>query len=273
MRAVNLIPPDQRGGGSVGAGRSGGAAYAVLALLLGFAVLAVAYGKASRTVSSEQSKAAELTARAQQDNAAAEALAPYTSFASLRQERESAVNQLVDTRFDWAHAFHELGRVLSNQTSISSLSGQIGGTESATATATPPPAASAPASPAAGGAAAASASTVSSSTPAGSVPTFSLQGCASSQTAVAQMLQRLRLIDGVKEVTLQSSTKSGGGSSSSASGNCPEGSPVFSVTITFEPLPSASEAASAAGAKTVAATSSASPSSTPSTTAPGGSVR
>ena len=29
MRAVNLIPGDQRGGGSVGAGRSGGAAYAV----------------------------------------------------------------------------------------------------------------------------------------------------------------------------------------------------------------------------------------------------
>ena len=49
MRAVNLIPPDQRGGGSVGAGRSGGAAYAVLALLLGFAVLAVVYGKSSRT--------------------------------------------------------------------------------------------------------------------------------------------------------------------------------------------------------------------------------
>jgi Tfp pilus assembly protein PilN len=273
MRAVNLIPPDQRSGGSVGAGRSGGAAYAVLALLLGFAVLAIVYGKASRTVSSDQSKAAALTARAQQDTAAAEALAPYTSFVSLRQQRESAVTELVDTRFDWAHAFHELGRVLNNQTSISALSGQIGATEATAATATPPPSAS----PSSATGASAASSTVSSATPAGSVPTFTLTGCATSQSAVAQTLQRLRLIDGVKEVTLQSSTKSAGGSSASSSGNCGESSPVFNVTITFEPLPSASEAASAVGAKTVAATSSATssttPSTTPSTTAPGGSAR
>ena len=65
MRAVNLIPSDQRSGGSVGAGRSDGAAYAVLALLVGVAVLAVLYGKASRTVSSDKAKAATLTAQAQ----------------------------------------------------------------------------------------------------------------------------------------------------------------------------------------------------------------
>jgi HAMP domain-containing protein len=279
MRAVNLIPSDQRGGGSVGAGRSGGAAYAVLALLLGFAVLAIAYGKASRTVSSDQSKAAALTAQAAQDKAAAEALAPYTSFVSLRKQRESAVTELVDTRFDWAHAFHELGRVLNNQSSISSLSGEIGATEAAAPAAATPPASSSSTAPSATGASATTTGAVSSATPAGSIPTFTLTGCGSSQKAVAQMLQRLRLIDGVKEVTLQSSTKSGSGSSASAGGSCPSSAPVFSATITFEPLPSASEAASAAGAKTVADTSPASPSTTappstpPSTTAPGGSAR
>ena len=45
--------------------------------------------------------------------------------------------------------------------------------------------------------------------PAGSVPTFTLAGCATSQTEVAQTLDRLRLIDGVSEVTLQSSTQGG----------------------------------------------------------------
>jgi hypothetical protein len=264
MRAVNLIPSDQRSGGSVGAGRSGGAAYAVLALLLGFAVLAIAYGKASRTISSDQSKAAALTARAQQETAAAEALAPYTSFVSLRQQREAAVTELVDTRFDWAHAFHELGRVLNNQASISSLSGQVGSTEGAAPAA---PAASSSSSSTSGATPAASA--VSSATPAGSVPTFTLSGCASSQTAVAQTLQRLRLIDGVNEVTLESSTKAANSGGSSSGGACPASAPVFNVTITFEPLPSASEAASAAGAKTVAATGSAS---TPSTPASGGST-
>ena len=63
---------------------------------------------------------------------------------------------------------------------------------------------------------------VSSATPAGSVPTFTLSGCATSQKAVAQMLQRLRLIDGVSEVTLQSSTKRGGsGAAQRRPGGCP----------------------------------------------------
>jgi hypothetical protein len=271
MRAVNLIPTDQRGGGSVGAGRSGGAAYAVLALLAGFAVLAIAYGKATRTVSSDQSKAASLTATAQQDKAAAEALAPYTTFVALRQQREDAVTELVDTRFDWAHAFHELGRVLGNQTSISSLSGQIGATQPSSASAASPPAASSSSSSSAAAPAAAtasSASTVSSATPAGSVPTFALSGCATSQAAVAQTLQRLRQMDGVEEVTLQSSVK-GGGSGGTSGGACPPTAPVFTATITYEPLPSATQAASAAGAKTVAATST----TTPATPSTGGSAR
>ncbi len=67
------------------------------------------------------------------------------------------------------------------------------------------------------------------------------------------MLQRLRLIDGVAEVTLQTSTKGGSTGASSSGGGCPPNSPVFSVSLTFEPLPSASESAAAAspGTKTV----------------------
>ena len=40
------------------------------------------------------------------------------------------------------------------------------------------------------------------SDPSGSVPTLTLTGCANSQPVVAQMLQRMKLIDGVKEATL-----------------------------------------------------------------------
>jgi hypothetical protein len=87
------------------------------------------------------------------------------------------------------------------------------------------------------------------------VPTFVLTGCASSQPAVAQMLERLRLIDGVGSVTLQSSTKG-----ASASGGCPADSPVFNVQIAFDALPSTT--AAAASAKTVAD----SPATTPTTT-------
>ncbi len=257
MRAVNLIPGDQRKSGSVGSGRSEGAAYAVLTLLAVIALLALLYGKDSRAVSSNKSKAATITAEAQAAQARASALAPYTSFVSLREQRAQAVAALVDTRFDWAHAFHEFGRVLSGQTSITGLTGTIvpAGEESSTA------AAAAAAKPSA---------TVSSATPAGSVPTFQLAGCAKSQRAVADMLQRLRLIDGVAEVTLQSSTKgSTAAGATSNSGGCPSTAPVFAVTVSFDPLPSASASAAAAGAKqtTVAASSSTASTSTSSSAA------
>lgn len=247
MRAVNLIPADQRSGSSVGAGRSEGGAYAVLGLLAGIAVLALLYGMAHHQISSRRSEIASVTARAQQAQSAASQLAPYTSFISLREQRTQAVAQLVDSRFDWAHVFHEFGRVLPADVSISSLTGQIG--VSAT------PAAAAPAAPAASATSASSAASasapVASVTPPGSVPTFTLAGCASSQPGVARMLERLRLIDGVGTVTLQSSTKGAGGGTN---GGCGERAPVFSVQISFEALPSTT--AAAAAAKTVANTSS-----------------
>ena len=50
MRAVNLIPDDQRSGVSLGAGRSEGTAYAVVVLLGGLAVLAFLYGSARHQI-------------------------------------------------------------------------------------------------------------------------------------------------------------------------------------------------------------------------------
>jgi hypothetical protein len=260
MRAVNLIPADQRSGASVGVGRSEGGAYAVLGLLAGVALLALLYGLASHQVAKRRSESAALAAKVAQAEVQASRLAPYTSFLALREQRVEAVNTLISSRFDWAHAFHEFGRVLPTDVSISSLTGAIGAAAATTAAATPTPPAAATATPAAAGTAAA-ASTVTSATPPGSVPVFTLAGCAVSQPAVARMLERLRLIDGVSEVTLQSSTAGSGG------GGCPAGGPAFSVQITFDALPTPSVSATAA--KTVATSSAASASSaTATTTAP-----
>jgi len=261
MRAVNLIPGDQRSSGGIGAGRSGGAAYALLAVLGAFAVLAVMYGKASRVVSSDKSKAASLNAHAAQDKAAAEQLAPYTSFVALRQQREQAVTTIVDTRFDWAHAMHELGRVIPAGVSVGSLTGQVGSGSSSTSATTPAPAASSTPG--------ASASAVASATPAGSVPTFTLSGCAHNQKTVALLLQRLRLMDGVTEVTLQNSTKGTGAGSAGSGGGCPPHAPVYNVTITYEALPSASQSAAATRTKSVSDTA-AGAAPAPSTPSPGG---
>ncbi|HWX95382.1 MAG TPA: hypothetical protein VNZ01_00905 [Solirubrobacteraceae bacterium] len=234
MRAVNLIPADQRGGASRRAGRSQGAAYAVLGLLAGLALLAVAYGVARHQVSDRTSKAVALETRVQQVQAEAAKLAPYSSFIALREQRVQAVSQLVNSRFDWAHAFHELGRVLPANVAITALAGAVGSTTG--------PAGSGPASGPAHstGAGAGAGGSVASATPPGSVPTFNISGCAKTQSTVALTLERLRLIDGVSAVSLVSSTKSaaGGGSTGSTGGGaCPGSYPVFNVLVTFDALP------------------------------------
>ena len=246
MRAVNLIPSEQRSGASVGAGRSEGGAYAVLALIAGVAVLALLYGSASHQMSSRRTQAAALSAQAQQAQSAAEQLAPYTSFVALREQRTQAVATLAESRFDWAHVLHEFGRVLPSGVTISALGGTIGAVSAASS-------ASTSSTPATSGTAASAAPTTSA-TPAGSIPTFTLTGCATSQPTVALTLGRLRLIDGVKEVTLQSSTSSGSGISSGA--GCTGRYATFAATVVFDPL--AATSAVAAASKTVSDSSGAS---------------
>jgi Tfp pilus assembly protein PilN len=224
MRAVNLIPVEQRGGSGPAAGRSEGGAYAVLVLLAGMAGLALLYGSARHEISSRRDKAASLAVQTQQAQAMVAQLAPYTSFLAMREQRVKAVSELAQSRFDWAYAFHELGRVLPKDASISSLNGSVGsaggGSSSSSASA-----------------GAASGGPVTSATPPGSVPTFTLSGCATSQSEVAQTLNRLRLMNGVSDVTLQSSAKASGSGGSTGNGGCAGGGPAFSATITFDPLP------------------------------------
>jgi Tfp pilus assembly protein PilN len=222
MRAVNLIPVEQRGGAGPAAGRSEGGAYAVLVLLAGLAVLALVYGMARHQISSRQGHIAALMNEAQQAQAKASQLAPYASFLTMREQRVQAVSQLAESRFDWAHAFHELGRVLPASVSISSLTGSVGGSGSSPSGGS-----------GRGAASVGSGGTVTSATPPGSVPTFTLSGCAKSQLDVAETLVRLRLINGVSSVELQSSSKPASGSG----GSCPGAGPTFTLQINFDPLP------------------------------------
>jgi hypothetical protein len=232
MKAVNLIPGEQREGGAGLAGltgRSGGGALIVLGMIAGIAVLVAMYGTAHHSVSSQAGEVASISAEASAVRASAGRLTPYTSFVTMADERTHTVAQLVQARFDWSHSLHELGRVLPAGTSLSALHGAVGAGETSSSS----PSASSSTSAAAAGAPA-------SSTPPGSTPIFTLTGCAKSQTVVAQALQRLRLMDGASEVQLQSSTKSDTGSSSGgASGGCPANDPAFTAQVTFTGLPAA----------------------------------
>lgn len=229
MRAVNLIPSEARGDAGLGGGRSGGGAYAVLGLLAGLTLLVLLYGIARHQVSSRRSEVAAINARAQRATENDGQLSKYTSFVALHQERMQAVTQLANSRFAWAHSMYELGRVLPQGVSIASLSGSVG---TASEHSSGPPAK---------GSSAASAPAVASATPPGSVPTFTLTGCATSQPTVAVMLTRLSLIHGVAEATLQASSSSsgggaGGGGGGASSHSCPPGAPTFTVLVTYQPL-------------------------------------
>jgi Tfp pilus assembly protein PilN len=253
MKAVNLIPSEQRSGGAVGA-RSGGAVFLVLGLLGGFVVLALLYGLSRHQLESRRAEAATLTKRAQEIKAQATQLAPYTAFMAMREQRLQAIAQLVGSRFDWSSAMGELSRVLPGDVALTTLQGTIASAAATSAVSAP---STANAKTAASGSA--SASAVSSATPPGATPTFTLGGCAASQTVVAQVLVRLRLISGVSSVTLQSSTKSG--SSGSGGGACPSEDPVFNIQVSFQPLPAAPALSTEAPGSTTPAASSGVPAS------------
>lgn len=239
MRAVNLIPEDQRSGAAMGS-RSGGAVFLVLGLLAGVVVLAGLYGIAHSKLESRNSEVASLNKQAAAVQAQATRLAPYTTFSAMREARVQAVAQLVGSRFDWSSAMGELSRVLPSDVALTSVQGTIGSSESAGAKATST------------ASTASTSSSVTSSTPPGATPALTLSGCAASQSVVAQTLVRLRLISGVSAVELQSSTKSG---TSAAGGSCTGGDPVFNVEVTFNPLPAVTPTASssASGASTAGA--------------------
>ncbi len=231
MKAVNLIPVERRVGAGVGLGRSQGGAYAVIALVGVFALLLFVYGKASHEISSDNSQAAKVTSEAEQARSDAGALARYNGLIAQSEARTTAAESLMDQRFDWSHALHELSRVLPSGVSIASLAGTIAATEASKKAAS----ASTSSSGSSTSGSASASSSVSSATPAGTVPSVILTGCANSQTVVAETLQRLRLITGVKEAQLTSSVSSTGSGNGSTS--CPSPNPTFTVSVTFEPLP------------------------------------
>jgi Tfp pilus assembly protein PilN len=227
VRPVNLIPPEQRIGGHKPM-KGGPLAYivigAMVAALLGVTLLVVTDNQIS------ESKA-EIT-QLQNEQAAVEArankLAAYTQFHSVREQRVATVVSLADSRFDWDRVLRELALVLPSDVSLESLTG------TAKPGVTPEGAPSLP---------------LRASIPG---PALEMTGCASSQGAVAGLIQALKDIDGVTRVGVESSTAGSDSEgvesdSAGASGGCQSGSSTahFQIVAAFDAAPIPSEAAAA----------------------------
>jgi Tfp pilus assembly protein PilN len=230
MKAVNLIPLDERRGAAAAA-RSGGAVYALLAALATLAVLAATYGLVTRAAHDRARQLADVTARADAADAAAGRLSAYVDFAALRQQRTAAVKTLAGGRTDWAHILREIARTMPSDAWLTSLHGTTGAS-------TGPAPAGAAASPAPAAAAATAAA----------APSIELGGCTTSQTAASRLMVDLRSIDGIADVKLNSSAKGATSQASPASGGSGSGSgpcsgpgrATFAMTLAFKaPAPGA----------------------------------
>ena len=216
MKAVNLLPESAR------RSATGIAAYAVLGVL-GLALLAVTMVTlTNRQVADKRAEVARVKAEAAASEGRKGSLERYTAFSGLRAKRVETVTSLAKSRFDWAGTLRELSRTIPDGTSLSSLRGTV----------TPAVAVDGGSDP------------LRASLP---VPAIELQGCTTSQKAVARMMTAMRQISGVQRVSLSSSEK---GEGASGDAGCAAGAPVFSMTVFYKAQEGSMAAGSAAAGQT-----------------------
>lgn len=257
MRSVNLIPPEDRRGGSA-PNRSGPLAYVVVATLA--LILAGVFGVVSfnKRVADRQTEATALEARAAEAEARASSLAAFISFQQLHDTRVLTIDQLAKSRFDWERVLRELSYVLPNHVSLTGLSGSVApgvGEEGGTA--------------------------LRDSIPG---PALTMTGCGKSHRDIARLVAAMKDIDGVTRVIAINSTKSESVTAPSTASaddqapatdaNCETNtSPGFSLVAAFDgiaPTTTPDGAPVAPPAATATATPTSTPAAAPTTASDGG---
>jgi Tfp pilus assembly protein PilN len=199
----------------------------LLVIVLAFVTV---YVVTANSVSSKKSQLASVKQQVAQVQTEVNRLNSYAQFEKLAQARAATVRQIAATRFDWHGALADLSKVVPANTSLQSLVATVSSSTSG-----------------------AGASSGSGGSGGGSVrgdinaPAFALKGCTHTQNQVAQLMSRLRLINGVTRVTLEDSAaqssgtggaavSSSGGSGGSSSGGCPANGPSFDMVVFFQPV-------------------------------------
>ena len=207
MKAVNLVPSEQRR--AKPSGKGAGGSYVVLGLLAVLLVMAVAYVTTSNKVNENETKAAEARQQAEAYEAQAAQLGSFTNFAAIKEQRLAAVVAAAQTRFDWERLMREVSRVMPTDSWLQTTDASVHGESTA----------GSPADPAA-------------LTPTGPAATF--VGCTPRQSDVAKILVRLRNMHRVTDVELNESIREQATEASLEScGRLYK----FDVTVHFTPAP------------------------------------
>ena len=218
MKAVNLIPSEQRKARPTGQGAGG--AYVAVGVLGVLLVMALLYVLTANSVNDNKSKAAAAQQQADVLEAQAKQLGSFTNFSAIKEQRLVSVISTAQGRFDWERLVRELSRVMPEDSWLQSADASVSGDDSST-----------PSS---------SSSSTSTSEAAPTGPTATLTGCTPKQRDVAQLLVRLRQMYRVSDVTLNGSTREEG-SNETTFDNCGRYY-HFDVTVSFAPTAPASEA-------------------------------
>ncbi len=220
MRAVNLIPRDERRGGGGAGGRSGGAVYIVLGALAALVVMVAALAMSGRTVDDKKADLVRVEQAATASEAKAASLKSYADFRALRTSRAATVRSIAESRFDWSFVVHELARTIPANVWLTAITGTV------------TPSVPLKVKPATAGLRSAL-----------NTPALELLGCTTDQESVSRMLSALRQVDGVRRVTLQSALKSDAATSVGQQGlgsDCRYGSkryPKFTMVVFFDAKP------------------------------------
>lgn len=203
MRPVNLLPSDQRRHRATGA-RSG-SAYVVVGVLAVLVAMVAGFILTSNSVNERKTQAAEARSEADQLEARANSLGPFSAFATVKEQRVTAVRTVADSRFDWERMMRELSRVIPAGSWLQTVDASVTGAPGDTSTASQSGTASGP-------------------------PAAKVVGCARRQSDVAKAMVRMRALHKVNDVRLNESARGSG--DSGGAGTC--GSRVqFDVTVTF----------------------------------------
>jgi Tfp pilus assembly protein PilN len=230
MRAVNLIPVEDRRGLRGGGSGSGAASYIVLGVLAVVVAMSAAYTLTNRSLRDNRAQLESVQSQVETAQAQVQRYSSYTGFTALRQKRTETVRSLATSRFDWSHALHELARTIPSNAWLTSLKGTVTPGVSIDGGSTDPLRASL------------------------QNPALEVVGCTTSQADVSKVISSLRRVDGVERVSLSSSQKldqaAAGGSSGASDGDCRNGNaryPQFSMTLFFATptSPSGAQTASA----------------------------
>ena len=215
MKAVNLIPSDQRR--ATPSGKSSGGAYVVLGVLGVMLVMLVAYVMTSNSVNDRESKAAQARQEADAAEAKSKQLGAFADFSATKEQRLASVMAAAQTRFDWERFMREMSRVMPKDSWVQTTSASVVG-DSADATN----------------------STATTSTTTLTGPTANLVGCTPRQSQVARMMVRLEQMYRVTDVSLNQSAQELAAGETSLQ-NCGK-LYKFDLTVSFSPMEPATEA-------------------------------